>query len=329
MKEEFVYSKKKDIQEKIRLNRKVVTFLVCLFISAFFWLLMSLSKEYDEVIRFPVNYEHVPTDKVIANELPEFIDVEVHARGFVLLRYKLFEEREKLQIDLRDARPMSVRNHFYLDPNFRLDKLINQFKGRMKINAISPDTIFLNFNKKSTKVVPIKASLKLSFASTYQLDDSVMLEPSTVEVSGAADVLSKIQYVPTIPLEMKDVKASVSVKLDLMNYKQAGLIDYSVKQVIAKLKVSKFTEGSLELPVQVLHVPPGYSLKTFPDKVTVKYAVGFENYEKVDPSQFQLAVDYDKVSDGNNKLKVQLLKAPAEVRNVRLETEKVEYIIRK
>lgn len=323
----------KEIRSKLlgkwRWNRRLMTFFVCLFISIFFWLLMSLSKDYVEVIRFPVRYDHSPEDRVVSNELPANIDVEVSASGFSLLRYLLFSDRETLSIDMRDARPFLKRNHYYLDPNSRLDKIIGQFGGRLKINQISPDTIFLNFNKRMSKLVPIHANITVDCAPQFQMDDTIQLLPAAVLISGSADVLDKIDSIDTEPLQLKDLKESTTVQLKLLPQREGGTVDYAVDSCMAHLNVQKFTEGSLLLPIQVLNLPEGYSLKTFPDKIEVKYTVSLANFEHVDPAQFLLAVDYTKIAEGSNKLKVQMVKAPKTVRNIRLDEEKVEYLIRR
>jgi hypothetical protein len=61
----------------------------------------------------------------------------------------------------------------------------------------------------------------------------------------------------------------------------------------------------------------------------VKYNVAFDNYEKINSSMFRAIVDYKKIEPGSNKLKVQLVKYPQEIKAVKINPEKVEYIIKK
>ena len=41
--------------------------------------MMSLSKEYTIEIKFPVVYSNFPDDKVVANQLPENVDMEIES----------------------------------------------------------------------------------------------------------------------------------------------------------------------------------------------------------------------------------------------------------
>src|SRR4051812_18288190 len=110
-------SNKQGIREGFRLNRRLVTFLFCVLLSLFFWLLMALSKEYTISVSFPVSYYDFPKDKLIANHLPEMITLKLRSSGFNLMMYKLRQQKETIRLDIRDARPLLSRNHFYLLSN--------------------------------------------------------------------------------------------------------------------------------------------------------------------------------------------------------------------
>ncbi len=316
-------------KENIHLNRRVITFLICVLISVFFWLMMSLSKEYNISVSFPVKYVNIPEDKVLSNQLPPFIDIDIKASGFNLLIYKFKQHRETILIDINDSKSLSYKNHYYLFTGSRIDKITAQFNNQIKILKISPDTIFLNFNKKVSKTVPVKANLHVNFDNHYQQTDSIQLTPSSITISGAADVINKINQVETVPVNLRNITKTISLDLAILKTPELKLVDLSQSKVHAIVNVEKYTEASVELLIEVENLPAGYSLKIFPDKVSVKYNVAFDDYEKINALQFSAVVDYAKIEQGNNKLKIQLIKYPSEIRSIKLSTEKVEYIIRK
>ncbi len=289
---------------------------------------MSLSKEYTIELSVPVNYINLPTDKVIANNLSETIEIEIKSSGFNLLIYKLKQNKEVVSIDIKNLKPLTIKNHYYLLTNSKIDKITAQFDD-IKVIKIYPDTIFLNFNKKVTKTVPVKANLKIDFDKLYQQSDSIKLSPAFIEISGAADLIDKIKYLETEPMYLKNITDSLSLKLNILKTPELKLIDLSQLTVQATINVTKYTEAIIELPIGVENLPTGYGLKLFPDKVSVKYNVAFQNYEKINPLQFRAVVNYLKIEPGSNKLKIQLLKFPPEVRAIKMNPEKVEYIIRK
>ena len=91
----------------------------------------------------------------------------------------------------------------------------------------------------------------------------------------------------------------------------------------------KYTEGTVEIPLEIINPLSGVNLRTFPSRVTAKYNVTIDNFEKVNPSQFTAVVDCKEIQKESNKLKVQLIKFPSIVNSVKIFPEKVEYIIRK
>ena len=312
-----------------RLNKRVVTFLFCLLLAAFFWVIMSLSKQYSIELSFPVSYINLPSDKVVANHLPETIDLEIKSNGFNLLFYKLKQKSETVVIDIKDVRAMSVKNNFYLLTNSRIDKITGQFRNDIKILKIYPDTLYFNFNKKIIRTVPVKSNVKIYLDKGNQKTDSIRLNPSFVRISGAIDLVEKIAYVETEPYVLKNNSDSLSVRLNILRTPILKLVDITPLTVQATIHITKYTEASIELPIEVENLPRGYGLKIFPDKVTVQYNVAFQNYDKINAMQFRAVVNYSKIEAGSNKLKIQLQKYPLEIKAVKMNPEKVEYIIKK
>jgi hypothetical protein len=61
----------------------------------------------------------------------------------------------------------------------------------------------------------------------------------------------------------------------------------------------------------------------------VKYNVAFDSYDKISADQFRAIIDYKKAEPNSNKLKIILEKHPQEIRAIKLNPEKVEYILKK
>jgi YbbR domain-containing protein len=290
---------------------------------------MTLAKEYSITVRFPVDYVNLPTDKVVSNDLPETVDIEIKAKGFNLLAYKLRQRHDIIDIDVSDAKPLSNKNVYYLLSNSRIDKITSQFNNDIHVLKINPDTMFINFNKKVSKLVPVKYNLSLLFNKQYNLTDSISIQPKYITVAAEAEVINKIDFVETQPITLKNISSSAVIPLSIIKAPEFKHVEFSSMSVKATINVTKYTETSLDLPVEIENLPAGYAFKAFPDKVSVKFNVAFKNYEKIAPSDFRAIVDYKKIDQESNKLKVQLVKLPEGIRNVKLVTEKVEYIISK
>ena len=178
-----------------------------------------------------------------------------------------------------------------------------------------------------TKRVPVKAIYQVSFDKQFDSVGTVMLNPSEVEVSGPPNLVEDLNYVTTEKLRMDNQNTSIKKYIAL---EKNRLLTYNVSEVEFNLPVEKYTEGIAEITINPINVSSGYSLKTFPDKVKVRYLVAISNYNKVDPSMFDAIVDGGESEMKHTaKLDVQVITKPPFVRVTLLEPEKVDYILRR
>ena len=84
------------------LDKHLYIFLICFLIATIFWLLLALSNEYNTALSFPVNYVNMPGKKVIMNELPSKINVNLKTTGFKILSFGLKKEQKTLEIDVAE-----------------------------------------------------------------------------------------------------------------------------------------------------------------------------------------------------------------------------------
>ena len=92
----------------MRFNKQVSVFLVCLMIAVVFWILLSLSNNYPASIAFPVSFKHPPKKKVVVNELPQSITLNLSTSGFSILSYYLLGKKDSISIDVSSAMRSSV-----------------------------------------------------------------------------------------------------------------------------------------------------------------------------------------------------------------------------
>lgn len=311
-----------------RLNRKVITFVFCLAISSFFWLAIVLSRQYLSIINIPCSYINLPTDKVVSGELPQNIGVKVKASGFRILFFKLFKKIEQVTVDTKEIKPL--KKIFYLTTASKIDNVSRQLSSEFEIVKIIPDTLFFNFDKKVDKIVPVKLNLEIDYEKQFDLNDSIRVSPNAVQLSGAAEAIDKIDYVETEKLVIHQAKEAISQKLKIVPPPQGVVL--SISSVNITIPVVQFTEGSIELPLEVQNLPNAYSIKTFPEQITLRYMVAYENYSKINQKMFKVAGDYSKIEKGSDRLKVEVKNFPSQYiseKTIKIHPEKVEYIIRK
>ncbi|MFN8142818.1 MAG: hypothetical protein U0073_00215 [Bacteroidia bacterium] len=319
-----------DPATRLKLKRRLTVIAVCFFIASIFWLLISLSHEYPTELTFPVSYQNLPGKKVVVNDLPEHITILVKTSGFKILSYDFQKQKKAIEIDvagklqgypeyLSDALSIATAS---FTPDFT-----RQLGNEVNILGYTPDSIVFNFSDRIQRRLPVKLNADISYEKQYDSSSGISVAPDSITVSGPPSVLQNMKYVETERLRLTDVKAPVYKTIGLAGNK---LLTFETESVVVKVPVEKFTEGRTEVSVHPMNVETGYSLKTFPDKITVRYQVALSKYNDVNAGQFDAVVDAGVLrEDPPAKLKIQLMTAPSFVRAIFIEPEKVDYILRK
>jgi YbbR domain-containing protein len=314
---------------KQKFNRKATVFAVCLVIAGFFWVITTLSMEFSSTIKFPVNYINMPKDKLISNNLPDSIELEVKGSGFDIVRFRIKQHLEPVLLDASSYKPHKGSDYFYFTTNSKLDNISRQMGTDLHVLGIIPDTIFLNFSKKISKLVPVRAEINLSFEKGFQQADSILILPREIRISGSQTLVEKVKELHTQNIAVAGLNKTVTLRRALVVGAELKQLELSVDSVSIHVPVTKFTEGMQEIQVEALNVPLGTTLKVFPDRIKVTYLVAFDAFEKIKPEMFSAVVDYSKLEPGSSKIKVELKRFPPRVRSININPERVEYILRK
>ena len=94
-----------------------------------------------------------------------------------------------------------------------------------------------------------------------------------------------------------------------------------------KADVEKFTEGSLDVPVSVINVPENVSVNHYPKTVTILFNTSLSNYKIINETHFIVQCDFNEINENNSFLTPKIVKQPKLIKNVRMQTKKVEFIL--
>ena len=83
-------------------SREFLVFLLFVFLSFSFWLLLVLNDEYETEVSIPFRMKNVPENVVLTSELPQDLKVGVKDRGTVLVNYLLGQTFYPVTIDFED-----------------------------------------------------------------------------------------------------------------------------------------------------------------------------------------------------------------------------------
>jgi hypothetical protein len=256
--------------------------------------------------------------------------VSIKASGFALIINNWQHPVTTVNLDISKARYNTFYNDYSFDVKTAIDSISHKFNNTITVLKVNPETITFKVKPRVYKTVPVKLNALISYANQYQLNGNITIEPSMIRISGDSAELNQINEIETESVLLRNLNKSVTQKVKLKTNFDHTSVKLDKQWIELKIPVEKFTEAVLSIPVAVDNVPRGFSIKTFPTEVKVYYQVAISRYDKIDKNLFNIRGDYNQAkNDKNNILKLTITRTPEFVRNVRVEPEKVEFILKR
>lgn len=312
-------------------NKQFLIFLFFLMLSASFWLILALNETMERELSVALHVGRVPRNVVILADVPSQVKFVVRDKGFVLANYIYGGELKPINIDFQN----------YADGKGRasvsgadLQKMVyQQLYKSSKIVVMKPDKLDLSYTFGSPKKVPVKFSGNIIPASGYYLSH-VSYKPDSVKVYAPHPLLDSITTVYTVRQHIGNIKDTVVVNVPLRRIAGAKCEPSSITMTLCP---DILAEEKVEVPIEAINLPQDKILRTFPQKVEVHFVVGINRLRTMPispetkqllPRGFHVVADYTTIADRHSdKCRIMLSAVPSGVRNAKLETTEVDYII--
>lgn len=315
---------------KIDTNSPVFTYFVCIVIAFMIWLLNALGKEYRGTVSMKVNYRDIPEERILLSELPRRINVDMQAPGFTLLRYRMRLVTQPLDFNVSafvaGISTSKEQKNFAVSTNDLIPKLSKQARSENTILAISPDTLYFEFDNIIEKKVPISADYQLEFKPQFFQSRDAMISPDSVLVRGPACFIDTLTSIPTKQYSFTNLDRDVKKKCNL---EEIDGIEYDISKTEIRVPVSQFTQISSQIQLSTFNLPDTLKMVTFPSQVQVRCMVAMEDAVNVTKDNFILGVDYSDYDVDKKSLDVVLYSSPSFVKQIRFHPSEVEFIIQK
>lgn len=300
-------------------GREMLLFLFFLLVSCCLWLMLTLNRNYETDIDFIVYIRNIPENAGFVSADESKLTVRVRDNGTTLMNYSL-EQFLPVTVDYSELK--NERGRLTLPVKKLKKRIEGQLQSSTSLMLYQPDTL-VYYTREGAHRVPVRINATLSAARQYAVD-SIKVIPDSVLVFAPSSVIDTLRYVSTRFFERGELRDSAIVDVELMNIPDVACVPSEVKVVIP---VTPYAEKSYELPIAAVGFPDSMRLKTFPSHATVFADVSLARYEQVKADAFEVAVVYDEIEGGAERVKLRLMRSSDAVRNVRLVPDEVEYLI--
>ena len=291
------------------------------------WLLINLSKEYQTVINYKLSYNHLANNKVYKKEPLQELPITIKGNGF-----KLFMANFKtaiININLNNLQRKKNTEYFILTSSLK-PSIQNQLNSGLLIEHINLDTLKIHLGTLSSKKVTLKPQLDISFSLGYNLAKPITVIPDSITISGLNEELNSLTHLNLAPIQFENLQENKSIETSII--KPTNLNSIKLHHLNAKIniEVDKFTEGSFDVPIEVINIPKNVQLSIFPKKITIKCKIGLQNFNKVTANSFKVIADYNKaILNENSFLIPELVEKSNLVSSVRISPNKIDFLINK
>ena len=316
---------KTDLSKSIK-NRRIHVFFLFLTLAFAILIFSKLSKEYTNTLVFGINKINVPPEHVILKDSNASLKITLKTHGFKWLKYYL--AKPKITIDF--AKDVDNKHGNYIWSKSKAYLLeSSQFGDQVKLLNIAPDTLLFKYDVNLVKKVPVMLNSNIKFTQGFDIDNTYKLTPDSIEVIGPHALASKIISVETEDIILDNVKADILEEIKLKLPNEDGNLIFSHQSISLSASVKKFTEGTFKIPVTLVNVPEGVSLKYFPKVLNVTYYISLDDFKTIKSNDFIIKCDYSKVVNNQSFLTPQLVKYPKQVKHVKVSQQHIEFIILK
>ena len=304
-------------------SKRLNVFLLFVILAFLFSVLSKLSQRYTHSFTFKINAINVPEDHVILNDSTNTMTIALTTYGFRHIKYYL--KQPKIDVDF-SALDRTATHYKWIESN-ELPKIINQFDANTDIENITPDTIVFRYDVNSVKMVPVKLVSNIKFSAGYDVINNYQLEPDSVKLIGPKLMVDSISEIKTKSLNLENVNTNINDIVQLNLPKNLTEIKTSKNTVEVKGTVEKFTEGTIDVPVNVINVPENIEINFYPKTVPVIFYTSMSNFKSVSSSSFLVQSDFSTIKDNNTHLVPSIVKQPDNIKYAKLNVKQIEFII--
>ncbi len=245
-------------------NEKILVVVVAYLMGIGLWFMVNMDGEYSLTIRVPVQLGEIPSDRALANPIPDAVDVTVTGNGWKLLN--VYNSPPALLLDVRQEE---------VDVLAATRVLFGTYDG-LAVQRTSPFVLSVRLEDRIRVKVPVDPRLDIAFRNRYDQVGEPRLFPDSIWIEGARSRLDTIRSWPTESEFIEDVREDLDLTLGLATPPEILMLSHA--SVRMEVSVSEYTEGEVRVPVRVRGEPRGQSVVFTPAQVTVRFDVPISEY---------------------------------------------------
>ena len=186
------------------LTANVGTKLISLAIAIVLWVIVMGSRSVEVTKEVPLEII-TPPDLIVGNEIPDKIQFRLSGPK-AFLRAIVDRREDPIRVNLAGAKPGVITYRFFSD-NIRVPIGV-------KVLSVNPTAILIKLEFLRRRELPVKLELRGLPAEGFHLVKAEV-KPAWVRVRGSESHVNQLTEIPSMPIDLSDLKQSVEKELIL------------------------------------------------------------------------------------------------------------------
>lgn len=281
------------------MRKEILTFLLFIVLAALMWYGHAMQSVRNTRVPVCIQYTGKPGAIGFGEKgLPDTVMIEVRDAGSRLNAYH--RETLRLTIDLRSY-IHGDKGTLHVPSDVLRRSISDILQGTSRLIETSPEDISCPYFTEQEKTVDVIFLGTIHLANEYQMVGEPRLSSRRMKIYGQDKDLNAIDTIYTEALTIDNVSDTMNVRVALVVPKNMRSSKDSVDLCIV---TERFTEKKFTVPLHVIGVPEGYSLRLFPQEVEVSVRVGISHFGNVHSDDIRAICAY--TPERKDKLDVDL-----------------------
>jgi hypothetical protein len=295
--------------------------LLCFVAASTFWLLNALNKNYSTQISYPIEFVYSKDRLIPVKPLPEEVLINVTGKGWKLLRKSLRFEIKPAEIFIRSL----PRNNYLLGSALR-PGLVNALDG-LELNFVVTDTLFFNFNRKSSKTVILKLDPKQRVAENrFAMIGKAAIQPDSITFTGPTTLLDSIPdvFIVRLPNQLFSAPSSIEVPIE---YDNKSLVKSNVNSVVVSVNIKPLVQEERQVIPEVVNIPRNKNVAVYPPSLLIRYQLLEDSVLLLNRNAFKVILNMATYKPQDTTVVPELVQKPTGARNVTVWPERVKVLL--
>ena len=296
--------------------------IASIILSIILWLSLNLNQTYEIEKSVPVKI-NINKPYAVSGNITLNLDVKFRGVGWNLIRlFTSLNPEFNYNITARKNEQFVILTKEFLDDNLGLTQNLN-------IIYVYPETLFVKVESYEEKYVKILPRILVNCREGYQVVGKPVLEPDSIKIGGAVNLLRSLSYLYTKEEMFRGVSAGIIKNISVSD-SLSNILWRSQNEVKLTVNVELTAEKEFQnIEIKIPNTPDDRDVLLIPQAISVSLKGGVNQLSAIDNSKILAKIDYNVILTDTTGSLTPVFELPEGCSIISIKPEKIQYVIKK